>query len=59
MVERYDIEYIYEEAGSMGTASDGDYVLYEDYEKLKKRLDACHDKLHDLYLELFPETKIA
>ena len=38
--------------------SDGDYVLYEDYEKLKYRLDRCHDKLRDLHQELFPEGKI-
>ncbi len=37
----------------------GNYVLYEDYEKLKKRINQIHDMMQYLHVELFPEGRIA
>ena len=37
---------------------EGRKLREDEFQKLKKRLDECHDKLRDLHYELFPEDKI-
>jgi len=55
MVRRYRFDQL---IGCHVRYNEGNWVPYEDYEKLRERLGLCKDKLRDLLGELFPEEKM-